>query len=234
MSETEFRIIIQPKNKELELVKDWLEKEQAEYDDGFYCNWDSIKRSYDHRNLILFQDQKDQPIGFMSFRISGKVLLVDIFEIHPHFRNQGLGIIFFNMCGDHFIQKGLYVAELDCSPRASKQFWEKLGFKAFPIAFRSRYNLGVFKPLVEALDHKTEPLKNTYFKLTGFNEEAFYWPFDESNNKPIVFPCTFYNVLSVFKDSREVKSEKVSSFQMYADEYLILDSSDSIKLLAEM
>lgn len=217
-------LITTPTNEDVEYVRVWLEQEFSENGEGFYCNWNVIESSHQRKGLFLFQNQ-DKPIGLMSFRHYEKVVCIDIVSIHPEYRKQGLGRSFFQLCSEYFVQNGVYVAELDCSPRSSERFWKSVGFVEFPFGFRNRYHLGVYKPLIETANACPENPQSNFLKLQGF-DKSWYWEIDEVKDKPIIFPCTGDSLLSLHNNGQIVKEEKVKYFStlpIYDDDYLIIE-----------
>ena len=76
-------------------AKNWLCKEFNDFGEGFYSNWELIKKANDEDRFIVFLE-KNKVIGFMTWTNGGIFLEIDIFEIHPEFRGIGLGKSFFN------------------------------------------------------------------------------------------------------------------------------------------
>ncbi|TDR90261.1 GNAT family N-acetyltransferase [Enterovirga rhinocerotis] len=88
---------------------------------GFFCNWNIVRRSFerDPRNVhVLLMD--GAAIGFVDE--------MDILEVHPNFRRQGLG----GMLADFMIRRafdlGHSVAVIEVAPASAQPFWERMGF----------------------------------------------------------------------------------------------------------
>lgn len=150
-----FNIETDPSKEQLKIIKEWLIQEEKESGEGFLCNWNIIEKYFNNNQLVIvLKDQ--QPIGFSTWRTTDDFLLtIDIVEIHPQYRFNGAGKFLFDEIITFQLKRGVKVVELICAPSSSERFWKKLGFIDLESDY-DKYDLTLFKPLIETLDTKIE------------------------------------------------------------------------------
>jgi GNAT superfamily N-acetyltransferase len=109
---------------DLAFIESWLRCEYMREGSGqgFWCNFDLIRKGHqDGSLLVLAEPVSDHAMGLSLGQFS-------IFEIHPNYRKRGLG----RQLAEHIMRKadenGIIGLKIQCSPRSSIQFWQKLGF----------------------------------------------------------------------------------------------------------
>ena len=60
----EIQINITPTQTDLTKIEEWLIDEEREFNEGFYCNWNIIEKSFNNGELITL-NLKKEPIGFL-------------------------------------------------------------------------------------------------------------------------------------------------------------------------
>jgi ribosomal protein S18 acetylase RimI-like enzyme len=139
-----------PTQDQIEEIKAWLIEEQNNSGEGFYCNWSIIASFYKRWNFSVISTN-NKTIGFACWRntsdLSGQI---NIFEIHPDFRRRGVGLYFTEKLLSHFVEKNVYVIDLQCVPSTSEIFWRYLGFTDVPLNIRywDKQTQHLFKRLV--------------------------------------------------------------------------------------
>lgn len=131
MEKVQIKIEISPKKTDIEEVLDWLEIEEdyVNYGLGFYNNKNVILGSFEQDKVFTLKF-KDKNIGLVVWSdIEDEIVDVDIFTIHPDFRNQGFGRLFYNSIYRYFEKLNYKVLKLFCEPRESEVFWKKNGVR---------------------------------------------------------------------------------------------------------
>ena len=104
MEKVILRVEISPKETDIEEVLDWLETENdyVNYGLGFYNNKNVILSSF-NQNKVFTLKTGDKNIGLVVWSdIEEEIVDIDIFTIHPNFRNRGFGRFFYNSVLRHF------------------------------------------------------------------------------------------------------------------------------------
>ncbi len=220
--ENECKINFSPSQADLKEIEDWLILESEKYDDGFYCNWNIIKNSFE-RNGLISLELNDTPIGFVVWHQNAFFLDIDIMEIHYDYRRMGLGKKFFEMLSEPFKDKGIIAIKLFCEPRESEHFWRKMGFIQFPIRGYAESDLTFYKPLIEVC--KTTKTPNEFNKIELWDVEPYQskkrlpnWCWDVETHdgeliKPIIQAC---NVNWNIRWTRNGKIEKESKVKYFS------------------
>lgn len=191
---------LQPTKKHLGDVKKWLEKEWSETHQGFYCNWKIIEESFEKGNLNIITDN-DFACGFVVYKIYGLTAKIDILEIDPSNRKNGLAKKLVGETLEFLKSKRVLAVELFCSPENSEPFWKKIGFENFPqLPRQSKINL--YKTLIETLPSSEEVKAKNEIKLWDCEpylaeKRAPKWIWDlgclgegiGTLTKPIIFPA---------------------------------------------
>ena len=217
----EIQINITPTQSDLAKIEEWLIDEERELNEGFYCNWNIIKKTFNSGELITL-NLKEKPIGFLVWSKGEIYAEIDILEIKPDYRKNGIGKVFFEQISDYFKQKGFLVIKLFCSPRESEKFWKKMGFIKFPDRGYSESDLTYFKPLIKT--QSTSANQKTENKIELWDVEPYQknssqpkwtWNVELSDDKlefPIIQACNCNWNLKWTKNGEIVKEEKVKYF----------------------
>jgi GNAT superfamily N-acetyltransferase len=201
---------------DLEHIKDWLIKEDKELNEGFYCNWNKIEKSFQNNKLITLQ-VNENTIGFIVWSSSSICADIDILEIKPEYRKKGFGKIFFEQVSNYFLNEGYLVIKLFCSPKESEGFWKNMGFKKFP-DLDYYTELTYYKTLIDVAQVTEIDIEN---KLELWNVEPhekdknlpkWRWEFNDKLIKPIIQPCSFDWYLRWTKKDKVIKEGKVKHF----------------------
>ena len=131
--EAEMNVSFRPTERQVEQIRIWLEEEERNTQEGFYCNWSSIKSSYRKKSIAIVLEGR-KAIGFITWHGGGEGSSagIDIAEIHPDYRRRGyLKHLFQELC-QHLVAQGTVALWLRCVPAASEKAWKKLGFTRFP------------------------------------------------------------------------------------------------------
>ncbi len=170
-----YEVTFSPKDKQLIEIEKWLLAEKRKTDTGFYCNWKSIKSSY-NKNELATISFKNKAIGFATWQLTtDKTAKIEITEIKPSFRKKGIGRELITQLINFLKNKDVFVIELQCSPKNSEYFWKRLGFEEFPEPLENyNFNQDYNKPLYYILK---EYLQTSSVKSEG--ETIELW-----NNEP--------------------------------------------------
>lgn len=205
-----------PNLKQLQEIKEWLLKEDKVYNTGFYCNWNIIEQSF-HKGLLLSLDVDGKAIGFVVWSKFDKYIELDIMEIHPKYRNQGLGSLFFKEVEKFFTANKFMAIKLFCSPEESESFWQKMDFIKFPYRGYDEPELTYYKPLIEVedvIDYTTDN-KLELWELEPYQIKSkspkWTWQINKAH-KPILQPCNPNWNLRLTLDGKIIKEDKVKYF----------------------
>jgi len=217
-----YKLNPKPTHDQLNKIETWLVEEHNKYNKGFYCNWNVITTSFDRERIITF-DIDDFPIGFLVWRPQEISVKLEIIEIHPDYRNKGLGTVFQNQIEDYFRKTGIEALTLECSPPDSETFVRRQEFIQFPKCGLGDRRLSFFKPLI-----KTEKLaKNNLSsnKIELWNQELlsqrdistnWTWNIKVNENgellNPIIFPCHYDWTLRITIADNVIFNDRVKSF----------------------
>lgn len=171
-----YQVNFSPTIKHLNEIEKWLIAESRKTGEGFYCNWTAIKMSFDDGNLVTIS-YNSETIGFVTlWFVTGKTAVIDIAEVKPAHRKNGVGKALTNEVLNFLRHKGICVAYLKCSPETSEPIWKKLGFIEFPdpadkYNFRVSDDKQLYKILTEHLQTSSSQLANETIEL--WNDEPY-------------------------------------------------------------
>ncbi|MDD2199670.1 MAG: GNAT family N-acetyltransferase [Bacteroidales bacterium] len=212
---------IAPTRFDLEKIKEWLIEEEQESNEGFYCNWNIIEKAFNNDELITL-NLKEKTVGFLVWSKGEIYAEIDIMEIKPDYRKQGIGKLFFEQISEFFKQKGFLVIKLFCSPRESEKFWKKMGFIKFPDRGYSESDLTYFKPLIKVQTivenqetDDTVELWDVEPYQKNNNQPKWTWNINLDNGKlklPIIQPCNCNWNLRWSKKGEMIREDKVKYF----------------------
>lgn len=197
-------LIFEPTETHLDQLRGWLKAEIDEGGWGFFCNWCIIERSFHDEELFCIA-ANGIAIGFLVWTKRDYEVRLDICEVHPEYRQAGLGRRLVEASLAKFEGGGALVAELECQPPTSEPFWRKMGFLDFPSHLEDPYldsGIELYCPLKPATrpNEKSdceevlelwacEPW-NVENKSPAWTWEIVREPGSTRLSKPIIFPCS--------------------------------------------
>lgn len=78
-----------PTQSDLIKIEKWLIDEEKNFNEGFYCEWQLIEKSFRINRLITLNFNKS-PIGLLVWAEGEIYVKIEIIEINPLYRNKGL------------------------------------------------------------------------------------------------------------------------------------------------
>lgn len=212
------KIIKNPNIEQLAEIKNFLIEEDQLNNDGFYCNWNIIEKSF-HENHLFALDLKGEILGFLTWTsYENQYLAIDIFVVNQKYRNKGFGKIFYEKVEKYFMENNFIAIKLFCSPKSSEMFWKKMGFTKFPDRGHSEPELSYYKPLIQTkvlsdnnnLTDKFELWDLEPYQIKG---QTAKWTWSIEDNKyPILTPCNSNWNLRLTKNGQLIKEDKVKYF----------------------
>lgn len=210
------KLQINPNSIQLEEIKQWLIEENKSSNQGFFCNWNIIQNAFKEKRFCVCEVE-GKAIGFISWTGYDFYVEIDIMEIHPTYRNKGIGRTFYNKVEDFFRSKDCKAIELFCAPVESENFWKKMNFIKFPNRGYSEPELKYYKPLIDT---------NTLIKVDTLNRIELWdvepyqrndhkprWTWEiKENQKPILQPCNSNWNLRLTINGEKIKEDKVKYF----------------------
>ena len=189
-----------PNKTHLAQLKIWL---QQAYTDGFsrfIQHWHLIEEAFEEQKLIILK-QSNAAIGFVVFDIDHEIAMIDLAELTPGKRGQGLGKPFILDTLDYLKTQGALAVKLYCAPAESEGFWRKCGFVDFQLPDDSHIHM--FKLLTETLKTTTNlnsdktdfvRLWNCESHLARRREPEWIWELEYKEDsktliEPIVIPA---------------------------------------------
>ena len=226
-----------PSHLELQKIEKWLRDEKEEVGEGFYCNGSVIEEAFGNGKFITLE-LNAEPIGFLGWSKKGGFVEIELFEIKPDCRKQGMGNAFWKEASEHFKQMGILGVSLQCSPIYSEGFWQKMGFAKYSIKGEGEFSNRCFKPLVQTMlvtesvkaEHKLElwdVTPNDKIDVTP----KWTWSFELSGDKlefPIILPCSNKWNLRWTQNGKVIKEDAVNHFNpeekpAYCNDFLIIE-----------
>ena len=128
MEKVKLRLELYPRKNDVEEVLNWLkeEKDYVKYGLGFYNNKNAILDSFELDKVFTLK-LEDKNIGLVVWSdIENEIVDIDIFTIHPDFRNQGFGRYFYNSIYSYLKKLNYKVLKLFCEPKESERFLKKI------------------------------------------------------------------------------------------------------------
>lgn len=204
----------QPTKTQLDEIHFWLKDEYDKTHQGFYCNWSIIVEAFEKDRLITFQSY-NKAVGFVVWRAGEVHIDIDIMEIAPHLRHQGIGRTFESYVSLYFKEAGFIALKLFCEPRESENFWRKLGFIKFPERGYSISDLTFYKPLKSCLEPVSEssfPNRIELWNCDPYEKNKYppNWIWEIKNNlNPILHPVNCNWNLRVIINNNLFTEDKV-------------------------
>jgi GNAT superfamily N-acetyltransferase len=188
-----------PNKTHLAQLKIWL---QQAYTDGFsrfIQHWHLIEEAFEEQKLIILK-QSNAAIGFVVFDIDHEIATIDLAELTPGKRGQGLGKPFILDTLDYLKTQGALAVKLYCAPAESEGFWRKCGFERFEAPYDDHIHMSkLLTVTLETILHSGNTKKDL-LKLWDCEpnearqtEPKWIWELDYIENsktliKPIVIP----------------------------------------------
>ncbi len=119
-------------DKQLIEIEGWLLKERSQTGEGFYCNWQIIKKSFSNNEMATIS-KNSKTVGFVIWNNNADFLVtIDIAEIKPRYRKKVLGGELILSIINYLISLKIYLIDVECVPGSSEPFWRHMGFTDFP------------------------------------------------------------------------------------------------------
>ncbi len=227
----------EPKIQELNEVLEWLKYERNcdKSGKGFYNNKNIIEEAYENNNLIIFR-RGSESIGLITWSACENIRIdIDIFVIHPSYRGQGYGALFYDAVSEVFRDRGFIAVKLFCEPSTSESFWKKMGLLKFPDCEYTEHKLTYYGVLVDtattAYIHNADKIE--LWDVEPYEAEEtnpkWTWYIEMQGNRllyPIIQPCNCN--LRWSRNGTVIKEEKVKYFtdedyELYCAQFLYID-----------
>lgn len=197
-------LISPPTEANLHEIRAWLQKEDVDTGDGFFCNWRVIESCFHDKGLHCIA-VNGAILGFLAWQKYGLQVKLHICEIHPSHRGVGLGRDLMEKSLAKFESEGSLVAELECQPPASEPIWRRLGFVDFPSQLKDPYQRSgttLYRPLRTPAPPTDKAEYEEVLELWSCDpwhkdDTAPLWTWEITREpgtdkllKPIIFPCS--------------------------------------------
>ena len=197
-----YKLVYNAENEDVEEILHWLkyERDYINYGLGFYNNKNVILSAL-NQNRVITLKINNKNIGLVVWSdIENEIVDIDIFTIHPDFRNQGFGRYFYNSIYSYFKKLNYKVLKLFCEPKESELFWKKMELEKIPENIRGINKFSYYKILVQTAS--TKPMidseKIELWNVDCTEVEGKYpiktW-FVDSNEyhlkEPLIYPCDY-------------------------------------------
>ncbi|CAM4300693.1 GNAT family N-acetyltransferase [Cytophagaceae bacterium 50C-KIRBA] len=238
-----FQVTFSPTDKQVGEIEKWLIAERQKTGDGFYCNWNIIKSSFDKNELATIS-LKNKTIGFATWRLTtDKTARIEITEVKPTHRKKGIGKKLTTHLLNFLKDKGVCVVDLQCSPDTSEPVWKRLGFVEFPdppenYNFNFDDNKKLYSILTEHLH--TSSVQRADETIELWNDEpyttdentppTYIWNLEFIDGtrkllKPIIHPAHYEWRLRWRINGKTIKDDKIKRFKTEIDfgTFIIID-----------
>lgn len=214
-----------PTVKEFRAIEKWLQTEHRKQREGFFCNLEIIKESFDNKEVFTLT-LNDITIGFAVWSGKKFKVKIDLFEIHPNYRKSGFGKFFYTQIEAEFKRRKFKVITLDCEPAESESFWIKMLFLKYPKTSYAVHTLMYYKPIIKIRELTNNQKNKNQIELWDVepylakrNKPQWIWDINyKSGNKifpPILHPCDNNWCIS-WTINEEIGLKKVKQFKISA------------------
>lgn len=156
-----------------------LKKEYEQKGYGIYCNWDIIQNFF-KKDKIIILTLNNNPISFVTWRRSDKVISLDIIWSLPQYRGKGLGYKFQQLLFKEFKKRGDVAIVVNCATSDGVSMAKRNGFipqnlyscfNNHNISFNPNISFSPNPSYIKILKN-SEPLhfKNEDFRILCFEE----------------------------------------------------------------
>ena len=227
-----------PNRQDIEEILDWLKEEKIQNGVSFYCNKNVIEEKFESGYSIVFK-YNEENIGLVIWNEYDDSIHVDIdiFVIHPNYRNQGFGRFYYNEVLNFFRSCGFKIIKLFCEPKTSELFWKKMGLIKFP-------DCGCYQPeltyYIILVDNASMKHKRTTDMIELWDVEPYkaaeqkpkwIWYVEIKDGKllnPIIHPCNCDWKLRWSRNGNVIREEKVKYFtsenyELYFSPFVYID-----------
>jgi predicted GNAT family acetyltransferase len=210
---------LKPTEKHLNQIKNWLIEEWNKTNNGFYCNWEMIEKSFDEKRLSVLT-YNDNAVGFVVYKICKLVAVIEITEIKPSERKKGYAKKLIIATLEYFKSKKILVVHLFCSPENSEPFWRKIGFLNYPDIL-NYYRINMYITLIDTLEFSKIKNGKSEIKLWNLRpglvkgkQPNWVWSLsflddNKTLSKPIIFPISLDWKIELTKTNGNIKSDEI-------------------------
>jgi hypothetical protein len=221
----EYKISFNPTEEQITEVENWLVEEKKTSDEGFFCNWELIYKSYQKKECaILISNQK--VIGFGTWSIFDQTSKLEIIEIHPKFRRKRFGEFIINEIIIELTKQNCFVINADCINEKSEKLLRKLKFEQLSShELWDAENIKMFKVIIPNLKNSEQKLETGNCielwddepHMKERKQPKWIWNLTLKSNtnilvEPIVIPCIGDWNIRWTKDNKLIKENKVKYF----------------------
>lgn len=229
-----------PRKQDIDDVLLWLKDERDSNGISFYNNRNVIENSFERGNSIVLK-HGSKNVGIVIWHgydeCEGMRVDIDIFVIHPHFRRQGYGGLYYKAVSDFFRSGGFQAVKLFCEPRTSESFWIKMGLVKFPSCELTEHELTYYGILVDvaSIEYLRKADKIELWNVEPYDAEKidpkWTWYVEIQNTVllyPIIHPCNCNWNLRWSRNGVTLKEAKVKYFgdedyKFYCSQFLCID-----------
>jgi predicted GNAT family acetyltransferase len=194
------KVLPNPTLQHLEEIKKWLQKEDNLSNEGFFCQMNTIENSF-RKNRLIVITKDDVAIGFLTYYYSDHIVNIEIAEVKPSERKNGIGKLLLQGSFDRFIKDEVLAAQLFCAPASSEKIWKRMGFNNFPYEIIKESRIYLYQILVKTAEFCTHDNETELIELWDSedyqNQFSPRWRWEvkrkrKSNKliKPIIHPCS--------------------------------------------
>ena len=239
MRTIENHIELAPTLQDINEILVWL-KEERDRDargHGFYNNKNIIMDSFKLGNAIVFKHE-NKSIGLIVWNESDDILVnIDIFVIHPSYRGNGFGELFYHDVCNHFVEKGFKAVKLFCEPKTSEKFWVKMGLLKLHDCGYTEHELTYYGILIDVAStiyinnaEKIELWDVEPYEATEV-EPRWTWYIENDEGKllyPILHPCNCNWNLRWSRNGDVLKEDKIKyftnkDFELFKSKFLYIE-----------
>lgn len=141
------------------------------------------------------------------------------FVIHPSYRGQDYGELYYNLISDFFRDRGFKAVKLFCEPRTSEQFWRKMGLVRFTDCGQTEHELTYYGVLWDVEPYEAEETNPKGIWYIEIQDDRLLYP--------IIQPCNCNWNLRWSRNGTVIKEAKVKYFtdeayKLYCDQFLYI------------
>lgn len=224
-----FQFVTTPRMGRLNQITNWLREESKSSEFGFYCNLTVINKAFVDKEVFCVTD-KNEAIGFAVYTTHRCTARIEIAEVCPSHRGYGAGRFLVENCLQALAKRDVRVVDLECAPKSSESFWQRMGFCRIPdeiLQGYSSYNkpIRMFRPTCQIQSpkslHNTSENTIELFDCKIWECEGrrprWSWPIltiEDSKllDKPIIHPAHKDWCVRWKNGDRVIKVDKVKHF----------------------